>query len=61
MGTSYAVPRSLGSLVLARMGTGGSGPRNDGVRVPDHSLVPTIGKKLPQRAGLARLYRRPGR
>ena len=41
---SCANPRSLVSLVLARMAVGRSGPRNDGVRLPDYSLVPTIGK-----------------
>jgi hypothetical protein len=39
-----ALPRPLVSQVLAGMGMGGFGPRNDGVRLPDHSLVPTIGE-----------------
>jgi hypothetical protein len=36
------------------MGVGGSGPRDDGVRLPDYSLVPTIGgilRGLPGRSG----------
>ena len=36
------VSRYLVALVLAGVGVGRSFDRNDGVRLPDHSLVPTI-------------------
>jgi hypothetical protein len=41
---SCAVTRSLVSPILARVGMGCFGRRNDGVRLPDYSLVPTIDK-----------------
>jgi hypothetical protein len=46
------VARSLVSPVLARMGMGGSSPRNDGMRLPDYSLVPTIVKISHRSAGI---------
>ena len=46
------------NLVFTRIGMGGFGPRNDGVRVPDHSLVPTIGKIFAPIVGGSRNRRR---
>jgi hypothetical protein len=40
---SCALTCSLVSPLLAAMGFGGSGARNDGVPLPDYSLVPAIG------------------
>jgi hypothetical protein len=45
---SCVVARLLVSPVEARMGMGGAGPRNDRVRLPDDSLVPTIGDRVRQ-------------
>ena len=45
------------------MGMGGSGPRNDGVRLPDYSLVPTIivrGSAVNAALGFAALLPKPG-